>query len=134
MVRSSAILKSLTNRKFTFLIYLKRITIISKLLFFFLSHTQIHKLHYKLMDTLFHCLIPFSGFSFQSNPHNKGRFLILRNTGFHNQFYIWIVTSLKSSTITNSKIKITNIWLAKEGTMGCHSFYFIFKNVLLFIY
>ena len=45
----------------------------------------------------YRCLKPFSGFSSQSNPHSKDLFLILRNTRFHNRFYMWIVTSLKST-------------------------------------
>ena len=35
---------------------------------------------------------PYSEFSSQPNP----RFMTLRKTRFHNGFYIWIVTSLKS--------------------------------------
>ena len=40
----------------------------------------------------------FSGFPSQSNPHCEDLFLIFRNTRFHNRFYIWTVTSLKSTT------------------------------------
>ena len=71
--------------------------IISKLLIFSPSNTQINKFRFQLMDTFFHCLSTFSGFSSHSNPHSKGLFLILRITRFHNRFYIWIVTSLKST-------------------------------------
>ena len=30
--------------------------------------------------------------------------------------------------------RITNKWLGEEGTISCRPFYFIFKNVLFFIY
>ena len=61
---------------------------ISKLLNFFLSHTnthtrthiQTHKLHFQLMNIFFHCLSPSLRFSFQSNPRSKDLFLVLRNT------------------------------------------------------
>ena len=76
---------------------LKMITVISKLLIFSPSHTRKHKFCFQLMDTFFHFLNPFSGFSSQSNPHSKNLFLILRNKRFHNRFYMWIVTSLKST-------------------------------------
>ena len=33
----------------------------------------------------------------QSNPHSNYLFLILKNTRFHNRFYMWIITSLKSN-------------------------------------
>ena len=87
LVRSSANLKSFLNGRFTSFIYLRN---------FFFSHAQ--KLHFRLTDTFFHCLSPFSEFSFQSNPNNKDPFLILGNTRFHYRLYIWIVTSLKSTT------------------------------------
>ena len=96
-MRSSANLKSFLNGRFPFLIYLKTITWILKLLFFF-SHTHTHKFHFQLGDTVFHYLSPFSGFSFQSNPHSEDPFLMLGNTRFHNRFYVWIVISLKSTT------------------------------------
>ena len=84
---------------FTFLIRLKDdYSDIKAVNCFFSSHTQIHKFRFQLIDTFFHYLSPFSGFSSQSNPHNEDLFLILRNTKFHNQFYIWIVTSLESTT------------------------------------
>ena len=74
-----------------FLYALKMITVISKLLFFSFSHThadkQIHKFRFQLMDTFFHCLSFFLGFSSQSNPH-------LGN--FHSWFYIWIVLLLRA--------------------------------------
>ena len=67
--------------------------------FFFLSPTHnTHKFRCQLRDTFFHCLSPLSEFSFQSNPHRGDPFLILRNTRFHNRYYIWIVTSFKSTT------------------------------------
>ena len=94
LIRSSKNLRSFLNGRFIFLIYLK----IIKLLFFFLSHTHTYKFRFQLRDTFFHCLSPCSGFSFQSNPHSEDLFLILGNTGFHNRFCIWIVTSLKSTT------------------------------------
>ena len=90
-------LKSFLNR-FRFLISLKMITTISNLLFFSLSHTQMHKFYFKVIVTLFDCFIPFSGFFSQSNSHSEGLFPILRNTRFHNRVCIWIVTSLKSTT------------------------------------
>ena len=64
---------------------------------FSLPHTQIHKFCFQLMGAFFHCLNNFSGFSSQSNPHSKELFLILRNTRFHKQFFMWTVTSLKST-------------------------------------
>ena len=64
----------------------------------FFSHTHTHKFHFQLGDTVFHYLSPFSGFSFQSNPHSEDPFLMLGNTRFHNRFYVWIVTFLKSTT------------------------------------
>ena len=96
-MRSSAILKPFLNRRFKFLIYIKMITVISKLLLFFFSHTQIHRFRFQLMDNFFHCLSTFSGYFSQSNPHSEYLFAMLRNTRFHNRFYIWIVTSLKST-------------------------------------
>ena len=41
----------------------------------------------------FQLVSPFSGFSFQSNPHSEDPFLILGKTGFHNRLYIWIINS-----------------------------------------
>ena len=41
---------------------------------FFLSHTYKHKFRFQLRDTFFHCFSPFSGFSFQSNPHSEDLF------------------------------------------------------------
>ena len=76
------------------------ITVISKLklfIFFPLPYTQIHKFCFHHMDTFFYCLNPFSGFSSQSNPRSKYLFLTLRNARFRNRFYMWIVTSLKST-------------------------------------
>ena len=63
--------------------------------FFSLLHTQIRKFCLQLMDTFFHCLNTFPGFSSQSNSHSKYLFLILRNVRFQTRFYMWIVTSLK---------------------------------------
>ena len=39
------------------------------------------------MDTFFHCLRSFSGFSSQSNPHSEDLFLTVRNARFPNLFY-----------------------------------------------
>ena len=73
-IRSSANLKSFLNGRFTFLTYLKNCC-------FFLSHTHTHthKFCFQLRDTSFHCISPFSGFPFQSNPHSEDPFLILGN-------------------------------------------------------
>ena len=79
---------------------LKMITVIAKLklfIFFSLPHTEILKFCFQLMDTFFHCLNPFLGFSSQSNTHIKYLFLILRNTRFQTRFYMWIVTSLRGT-------------------------------------
>ena len=97
LVRSSAILKSFVNGRFTFLIYLQ-ILHEFQICYFFLSHTQTQIFHFQLMDTFFHCLSHFSGFSFQSDPHSENPPLIFGNTRFHNQFYIWIIISLKTTT------------------------------------
>ena len=48
----------------------------------FFSLTHIH------INTLFHCLSPFSGFSFQSNQHSEDLFLILGNTQDHCFYFI----------------------------------------------
>ena len=101
LVRSFAPLKSFLNRRFKFLICFKNDNSNFKAVIFSLSHTdtKIRKFHIKLMDTFFlHCLSPFSGFSFQSTPRSEDLFLSLRNTRFHNWFYMWILTSLKSTT------------------------------------
>ena len=66
-----------------------------KTVIFFLSHT--HKFRFQLRDTFFHCLGPFSEFSFLSNPHSQDPFLILGNTRFHNRF-IYGLLLLKSTT------------------------------------
>ena len=70
--------------------------------FFFLSlsltHTQMHNFHFQFMDTFSHCLSHFPRFFYQLNPHSEDLFPILRNTRFHDQFYIWIVISHKSTT------------------------------------
>ena len=42
-----------------------------KTVVFFLSHTHTHKFLFQLKDTFSHCLSPFSGFCFQSNPHSE---------------------------------------------------------------
>ena len=82
MVRSSANLKSCLKGRFTFFVYLKMITWISKLFFFFLSPTHNkHKFRFHLKDTFFHCHSPFSGFSFQSNPHSEDPFWFLETQG-----------------------------------------------------
>ena len=104
-------LKSFLNR-FRFLIYLKMITVISNLLFLF-SHTQIHKFHFKLMDTIFDCFSHFSGFSSQSNSHSEDLFLILRNTGFYSRFYIWIVTSLKSTKVSIDTTVLSRLFILR---------------------
>ena len=57
LVKSSANLKSFLNRRFTFF-FLKIVA------FFSLSHTHTHKFCFKLKDPFFHCLSPFSKFSF----------------------------------------------------------------------
>lgn len=94
MVRSSAIFKSFLNRRFSFLLYLKRITVISKLWLF--SLTQIPKFRFHLMDTFFYCLNPFLGFFSQSNPHSEDSLLVLRNAKVPQLIlYMWIVNSLK---------------------------------------
>ena len=67
-------------------------------IFFFLSHTYTQISFSAQEYFFFHYLSPFLGFSFQSNPHNEDPFLILGNTSFHYRLYIWIVTSLKSTT------------------------------------
>ena len=54
----------------------------------FFSLTYTHEFRFQLRDTFFHCLKPFSGVSFQSDPRSQDPFLILGNTRFHNQFYI----------------------------------------------
>ena len=98
-VRSSALLKSYWNWRFTFFICLKSdYSNFKAVNCFSPSHTQTHKFRFQLMDTFFHCLSSFLGFYSQSNPHSVDIFLILRNTSFHNRFYIWTVTSLKSTT------------------------------------
>ena len=48
MVRSSVL--------FHFFCALKMTTVVSKLLFFSVSHTQTHKFRFQLMNTFFHCL------------------------------------------------------------------------------
>ena len=97
--RSSALLKIFLSKIFTFLICLKNYYISFKLVSFFLSHTNTrHKFRFQLMNTIFHCLSPISGFSFHSNLHTENLFVILRNTKFHNIFCIWVVNFLKSTT------------------------------------
>ena len=64
--------------------------------FFSLTHT--HKFRFQVRATFFHCLIPFSGFSFQSNPHSEDPSLILENLKLRNRFYMRVVTSFKSTT------------------------------------
>ena len=93
------------------------IRVISELkLFIFFSppHTNTQIL-LSAHGTFFHCLKPFSEFSSQSNPHSKYLFLILRNTRFHNRFYMaffisiffpWIVTSLKIGQIQQFQSKL----------------------------
>ena len=75
------------------------ITVISKLKLFFFSppHTNTQILLSAHGYFFFYCLDHFSEFSSQSNPHSKDLFLILRNTRIHIRFYMWIVTSLKST-------------------------------------
>ena len=70
MVRSSALSKSLSN-KITFLIRLENDYSNLKTVIFSLSYTQIHKFHFQLMDTFFHCLSPFWGFFSQSDPYSE---------------------------------------------------------------
>ena len=99
LVRSSAFLKSFLNWSFTFLICLKNgYCNFEAVNFFSLPDTQIRKFRSQPMNIFFHCLIPFSGFSSQSNLHSEDVFVILRNTSFHNRLYTWILTSLKSTT------------------------------------
>ena len=91
--RSFANLNSSFNGRFTFSIYLKMITWISKLLFYFSPPHVIHRNSTFISGILFSIASAlFSGFSFQSNPHNVDPFLILGNSRFHNRFYIWIVS------------------------------------------
>ena len=60
-----------------------------KIVAFFSSLTTLTpKFRFRLRDTFFHCLIPFSGFSFQLNPHSEDLFLILGNARFDYRFYI----------------------------------------------
>ena len=82
-----------------FLYALKIIIVISKLLTFFLYHT--HKNTNSAFSSWILSSIAFALFQdFLPNENHITRtfFLILRNTKFHNLFYIWIVTSLKSTT------------------------------------
>ena len=81
--RSSALLKIFLSKRFTFLICLKNYYISFKPVSFFLSHTC-----FQLMNTIFHCLSPISGFPFHSNLHTENLFVILRNTKFLNRFSI----------------------------------------------
>ena len=75
------------------------VRIISKLLIFFLSLTHTNtQIPLSAHGYFFHGLIPTSEFSSQLNPHSEDLFLNHRNSRFHNQFYIWIVTFLKGST------------------------------------
>ena len=72
------------------------IRVISELkLFIFFSppHTNTQIL-LSAHGTFFYCLKPFSEFSSQSNPHSKYLFLILRNTRFHNRFYMAFFISI----------------------------------------
>ena len=72
LVRSSTNLKSFLNGRFTFLMYLKMITWISKLLFFFLPQFNTHKFRFQLRDTFFHCLFfPFPLALFQGFLSNQ---------------------------------------------------------------
>ena len=98
LVRRSALLKLILNRKFLFLICLKIDYSDFKAVNFFPSHTQIHEFHFELKGTFFHCPSPFAGFSSRSNLHSQDLLLIIRDTRFHNQFCLWSVTSFKSTT------------------------------------
>ena len=72
--------KILLNRRFKFPIYFKNDNNNFRAVPFFFSHidTKIQKFRIQLMDIFFHCLSPFSGFSFQSNRGCKDHFLSLR--------------------------------------------------------
>ena len=72
------------------------ITVISKLLIP-VSLTHIHFAFISWIHFVPY-LSTFTEFSFQSNKHSKNLYLIFRNKSLHNQFYMWIVTSLKSTT------------------------------------
>ena len=64
----------------------------------FLSHTQKYtNSTFSSWILFFHCLSPSSEISSKLNPHSEDLFLILRSTRFNNRFFIWIVTSLKST-------------------------------------
>ena len=97
-LRSSAILNSFLNRRdLHFLYTLKWLEKFQSCYFFSLLRTSTptplltHRYFFPLPQ-------PFSGFPSKSNPHNEDIFLILRKPRSHNRFYIWVVTSLKSTT------------------------------------
>ena len=73
-----------------------------KTVIFCLRHAQ--KFGFQLKGTFFHCLNPFLGFSFQSNPHSADPFLILRNTRFHTIYELLLLLRAPQDCIDTTVI------------------------------
>ena len=108
LVRSSAILKSFLNWRFTILTCLKTDYRNFKAVIFF---SRTHKYRFQLMDIFFRLSQPLFRIFFLIKPTK--------------------VASLLQISFTLSRI--TNKWLGEEETIGCCSFYVIFENMLFFI-
>ena len=119
-VRGSDILKSFLNRRLTFFICFRINYSNFKAVFFSLTHAQIHKFLFQLMNTFFHCLNAFSGFSSHSHAQGRISFWSLQAPGstIASKYGLLLLSkarqsstdtkSLISSSVYNRTAKISN--------------------------
>ena len=91
LVRSSALLKSFLNRRFTLPIYLKNGGSNFKAINFIPSLRINIEILLSAHGDFFLLPLPFFRVFFQSNTLSEDLFLILRNTRSHNRFYLTLL-------------------------------------------